>query len=167
MIHIYYGFGKGKTSTVNGSVLRAKGAGLKPIIFRFLKGRPTSENKIIRSLDIPIYSNHPSTKFVIEMDDDEKSLCNKKALEQLELVLIKSKDYNFVVLDEVIDLIHVKFITEEKLAAILKQIPTNIEVLITGHYKFDKLFNIADLITYYDPQKHYFKKRSAKKGIEY
>ena len=166
MIHIYYGFGKGKTSTVNGSVLRAKGAGLKPIIFRFLKGRPTSENDVIKSLDIPVYSNHPSSKFVIEMDEKEKKLSNDKALEQLDLVLTKSKEYNFIVLDEVIDLIHVKFITEDKLISLLKKIPDTCEVLITGHYKFDKLFDLADLITYYDPQKHYFKKRAAKKGIE-
>lgn len=167
MIHIYYGFGKGKTSTLNGSILRAKGAGLNPIVFRFLKGRETSEDNVIKSLGIPVYSNHPSTKFVIEMDAEGQKDAKSKALEQLQLVIKKSKTYNFIVLDELLDIVYLEFITQKELIDILKTISKNAEILISGHYELKEVFDFADLITHYDPQKHYFKKRKAIKGIEF
>ncbi len=37
LIHYYYGNGKGKTSTLIGSLIRAHGHGLKVILIQFLK----------------------------------------------------------------------------------------------------------------------------------
>jgi cob(I)alamin adenosyltransferase len=167
MIHIYYGFGKGKTSALNGSILRAKGAGFKPIVFRFLKGRKTSEDQIIKSLDIPIYSNHPSEKFVIQMNEVEKKEAHDKIFEQLQQLQEQSKYYDFIVLDEILDIVYLKFLTQEALIKILKSINKDKEILISGHYKLDKVFEFVDLITHFESEKHYFKKQKARKGIEY
>ena len=71
MIHIYYGFGKGKTSTLNGSAIRAKSAGLKVAYVRFLKGRFTSENNLLEKCGIKIENFHHTTKFTIEMNEEE------------------------------------------------------------------------------------------------
>ena len=167
MVHIYYGFGKGKTSTLNGSILRAKGGGYNPIIFRFLKGRLTSEDKIIESLGIPLFSSHSSSKFVIEMNESEKKLAREEVLNQIDRIISKSKEYDFIALDEFLDIVYLGFISQKKMIEIIKKISKNSEVLISGHYELTEVFKTADLITYYDPKKHYFNKQKARKGIEY
>ena len=167
MIHIYYGFGKGKTSTLNGSILRAKGAGFNPIVFRFLKGRLTNEDKIIKSLEIPLFSSHSSTKFVIQMNEEEKEIAKNEVMNQIDQIICKSKIHDFIVLDEFLDIVYLEFITQKKMISILKKISKTSEVLISGHYELTEVFKIADLITYYDPKKHYFNRQKAREGIEF
>ena len=44
LIHYYHGNGKGKTSTLIGSLIRAHGHGLKTFLIQFLKLHSSSEN---------------------------------------------------------------------------------------------------------------------------
>ena len=46
-IHIYYGTGKGKTTTGMGLVTRAAGFGYRVLIYQFMKNNRTSERKIL------------------------------------------------------------------------------------------------------------------------
>ena len=45
MIHIYYGFGKGKTTSALGLGVRASGGGLNVVLVQFLKDNKSSELK--------------------------------------------------------------------------------------------------------------------------
>ena len=45
LIHLYYGYGKGKTTAALGLALRAAGSGKKVVIVQFLKETNTSELK--------------------------------------------------------------------------------------------------------------------------
>ena len=49
-IHIYYGDGKGKTTAAVGQVVRAAGAGLRVLVFQFLKDNGSNERKILEQL---------------------------------------------------------------------------------------------------------------------
>ena len=167
MIQIHYGFGKGKTSNLNGSAIRAKGAGFNPVIYRFLKGRHTSEDKLLESLKIGVNRVHFGDKFVMNMDESEKQELKKIILEALDE--IRNSKANVLLLDEIIDLVKVEMLTEDELVSFIKEINNeDREIIITGHYELNKLFDIADLITKYDAEKHYFEKGvKAREGFEY
>ena len=93
---------------------------------------------------------------------------HKKIVEQgLKRVSELINHVDVLCIDEFIDLIKTKLTTEDKIVDILKQ-NKKTEILISGHYKYEKIFNIADLVTHYEAEKHYFDSGlKARKGIEF
>lgn len=169
MIHIYYGLGKGKTSTLNGSAIRAHGANLKVAIFRFLKGRQTNEDAMLEKLGIKVMSLHPSEKFVMQMTPEEVFKSRDAARSTMQFILMNKDKYDMIILDEFLDLAahNVNFLTEVNIVEFLQKLEGK-EVLVSGHTKLPRVFKVADLITYYEPEKHYFEKGvKAREGIEY
>lgn len=171
MLHIYYGMGKGKSSTLNGSAVRATGAGMKVVLFRFLKGRKTSEDSMLRKIGIPVYKAQTNEKFVIQMNDEEKKQTKIELLEILEKLKNIYKDFDLIILDELLDLIvdNVSLLKEQEIVDLLQELKSSKkEIMISGHYKNEGIFKLADLITYYNPEKHYFEQgQQARKGIEF
>ena len=47
MIHYYYGFGKGKTSSAVGAGMRAFGAGMSVLFVQFFKDNKSSERSVL------------------------------------------------------------------------------------------------------------------------
>lgn len=169
MIHIYYGLGKGKTSTLNGSAIRAIGANMRVGYFRFLKGRKTNEDSQLEKLGIKVMSLHPSEKFVLQMTPEEVFKSRDAAKSTMQFILLNKDKYDLIILDEFLDLAahNVNFLTETAMLEFLDHLQEK-EVLISGHTKLEKLFEQADLITHYQPEKHYFEKGvKAREGIEF
>lgn len=169
MLHIYYGMGKGKTSALNGSAIRAKGANFKVAYYRFLKGRPSSENIIMQNIVDDFKSFQSSTKFVIEMNDAERKTTKQEFLQGFKYIQLHADNYQVICIDEIIDLIDktVNLITKKELIDFLLSLK-NKEILISGHSIFPELEEVADLITFFKCEKHYFNKGiKARKGIEF
>ncbi|WP_128008671.1 cob(I)yrinic acid a,c-diamide adenosyltransferase [Mycoplasma sp. ATU-Cv-508] len=171
MLHIYWGFGKGKTSALNGSAIRAKGAGMRVAYYRFLKGRPSSENEILKLVGVPPVHFHHTGKFVIEMDQNEKEKTRKIVYEGLEQIKKTKDQFDVIIIDEILDLAasSVQLFSEQYLANFFKKLGIEKrEVLISGHVKLKQVFDLADLITHFEPQKHYFNRGlKARQGIEF
>ena len=51
LIHIYYGSGKGKTTTGMGLITRAAGYGYRVLLYQFMKNNKTSERKILEKVE--------------------------------------------------------------------------------------------------------------------
>lgn len=172
MLQIYYGLGKGKTSAANGAAVRAKGAGWNVVVFRFLKGRETSEDKILEQLGINVNKVHYGDKFVFQMNDEEKLNTKEvinNALNQDWSSLIKLPC--LVVLDEILDLTvdNVNMVDKAQLGQFLSKLKAiSTEVIATGHEKCTEIFKLADLITEFKPEKHYYDQgQEAREGIEF
>lgn len=153
MIHIYYGFGKGKTTAALGLGMRAKGAGKSVCLVRFLKDCNSSE---LNSLPFDILETPEHIPF-----NPDKSYMNwiEKAIEY-----INSSNADIIILDEFLDVIP-NFISEDKAKRIISK---NSEVIITGHKKIERLFEIADYITHMEKVKHpYDRGVKARLGIEF
>lgn len=160
MIHIYYGYGKGKTSAALGLALRACGAGKKVDFFSFLKDNSSSER--FAKCDISFFENPENVKFLFNMSDDEKKEYCKFLSNAVEKAF--SSDADIIVLDEFLDVIS---LLGEKYVEGLSFSPDK-EYVITGHIVNDFLFEKADYITEMKKEKHPFDKGvSARKGIEY
>ena len=153
MIHIYYGYGKGKTSAAIGLGMRAYGAGKTVALIQFLKDNKSSE---LKSIPFEIFnapesiSFNPDKSYQLWVDDA--------------LGFIENCESDIIILDEFLDIIP-GFCSEEKALELLNK---DCELVITGHKEQPLLFERADYITHMQKIKHpYDKGVKARKGIEY
>ncbi|KAF5295666.1 hypothetical protein FQA39_LY12839 [Lamprigera yunnana] len=140
--HLYYGFGKGKTSILNGTIVRAVGQNMKIGSTKFIWDMETQEIEVFKA----------------EMRVGYQEL--KKAL--------KTDKYDIIVADELTDCIVNKFITNDELLELLKVKNPKVEFIVSGHNVDEVVRSKFDLVTLLTPEKHYFDKGiQARKGIEY
>lgn len=154
MIHIYYGYGKGKTSSAIGAGMRAYGAGLSVLLVQFFKDNQSSERRVLpfevyRSPDVLPFNPDSSYKGWVD-----------SALEY-----VKNSSADMIILDEFLDTAD-KFISAQDFIKLIKALKG--EVIITGHQKNQKIFEVADYITCFEKIKHPFDKGiKAREGVEY
>ncbi len=178
-LHIYYGYGKGKTTSVIGLALRALGAGLKVAIVQFDKGydgvnEHYSERKILRTLpNLRLYPfgkervlGPNAFRFRNEPGDFEEA---QKGLAQAKELLVDGK-IDLLILDEVLAAVMCKLLTQEDVMGLVKLYNQDrrCELVLTGHQVWPELVEKADLVTEMRKEKHYFdQKAPSKKGIEF
>lgn len=169
-VHLYYGLGKGKTTAALGLAMRAIGQGQKVICLQWLKGRSDiGEMKVAKLLGskFRIYQFGPKYFTWEEKGSNEHKKLAQEGLKFLERVIAKEK-YDLLILDEILDAVEMKFISENKTIALVKKAVKKGEVVLTGHKLIPAFANIADVITEMKKVKHYFDKgQLARKGIEY
>lgn len=167
MVHLYYGYGKGKTSAAIGFALRAAGAGMRGLCFQFLKGNNSSERKLLDKLT-DVISGRDNEKFIFQMNDEEKSEAAKYYSDIFDNIIGKCKDYDFVILDEITDAVETGFISGEKLFDFINEYKGSTEIIITGHNPAEELIESCDYVTEMKKIKHpYDKGIRARRGIEY
>lgn len=154
MIHIYYGYGKGKTTSALGAGMRANGAGMKVLLVQFLKDNKSSE---LSALPFEIFTSPDSLPF---NPDDTYCSWIDSAVEY-----IKGSDADLIILDEFLDITD-KFIPVNTAVSLICN--SKAEVIITGHSEVKELFDKADYITYFEKIRHpYDNGVQARRGIEY
>lgn len=181
--HLYYGYGKGKTTAAMGLAFRALGAGMSVVIVEFDKGHDQAkehyfERRIffkLKELGYPVElhssgcerMNEDGTfRFKNAEEDFEEA---KRALAIVRDLIINGKQ-NVLVLDEFVAAANYHLIEEKDVLDILELYDKNrrFELVMTGHKLFEGLEERVDLITENRKVKHYFDKGiQARKGIEY
>lgn len=181
--HLYYGYGKGKTTAAMGLAFRALGAGMRVAIVEFDKGHGQAkehyfERRIffkLKELGYPVEfhssgcerMNEDGTfRFKNAEEDFEEA---KRALGIVRDLILNGKQ-NVLVLDEFVAAANYHLIEEKDVLDILDLYDKNrrFELVMTGHKLFDGLEDKVDLITENRKVKHYFDKGiQARKGIEY
>lgn len=182
-IHIYYGYGKGKTTAAIGLAVRALGAGKKVAIVEFDKGYDEktehySEHITLRKLKdtglpLDVYRtgcermNKDGTFRFKNADEDFEEA--QRALKISKELIVKGNQ-GLLILDEIIAAVVYHLIKKEDVLEIIDIFDKNrrFELVMTGHKLFDGLEERADLITEMRKVKHYFDKGiQAREGIEY
>lgn len=154
MIHIYYGYGKGKTCSAIGAGMRAHGAERQVLLVQFLKDNKSSE---LRALPFDVYRAPEQLPF---NPDDSYQQWIDNAFDY-----IRNSNADIIILDEFLDVID-RFVSAPSAVNLIKELKG--EVIITGHCKNDELFEMADYITYLKKEKHpYDLGIKAREGIEY
>ncbi len=171
LIHVYYGYGKGKTTAALGLALRASGQGLKVLILQFLKDTPSGELRQLALLpNITVLRGKAGKMFVRDMDDAGKAAAKEKHDDNLRQAdaLVRSGDCDLLILDEALDAYQLGLLDETMFSALIVQKPTALELVITGHKPTDWVMEKADYITEMVKQKHpYNAGIKARKGIEF
>ncbi|HTC21340.1 MAG TPA: cob(I)yrinic acid a,c-diamide adenosyltransferase [bacterium] len=178
-LHVYYGYGKGKTTSAVGLAIRALGAGKKVALVQFDKGydglnEHYSERKILRQLKgLQLFPwgkervlGPNAFRFKNEAGDFEEA---QKGLAKAK-ELIASGEQDLLILDELLASVMTKLVTREEVMELvsLYNRGRRCELVITGHQVWPELVEEADLVTEMRKEKHYFdKKAPSKEGIEY
>lgn len=176
LIHYYYGDGRGKTSTLVGTIIRALGHDLKPILIQFLKlhdensthsGFFIGEVNFLKNF-IPV-KQFGGYNFIYSIENVTKEDYTR-AQNGLKFArkTIMSGEYDLVALDEIIDTIKLNLIKMENVLDILKKKPNHVEIIMTGHFFFEELVAISNYVTNYQLIRHpYMSGIEARPGIEY
>ncbi len=153
MIHYYYGFGKGKTSSAVGAGIRAYGSGMKVLFVQFFKDDKSNERSAV---PFEVYPAPNRLPFNVGREYQEYV---DKAIDY-----IKNSTCDMIILDEFGDLIP-QFVSFEDIKNIFDD---SKEYIITGHSFFSPLGDVADYVTRFEKIKHpYDKGVKARKGIEF
>lgn len=180
-VHVYYGGGKGKTTSSIGLAVRAAGAGRRVLFLQFDKGfdqdrgEHYSERRILRQVrEITLFPTgcermraDGTFRFGVEPEDLAEA---RRGLEEARRA-VASGDYGLVVLDEALGALAYGLLEEKDILAILdahEAAGRPCELVLTGHKLPESVKARADLVTHVQKVKHYFDKGvPARVGIEY
>ena len=182
-IHIYYGYGKGKTTSAMGLAIRALGAGKRVAIVQFDKGydgenEHYNERNILRKLKelgYPIEINPTGCErmnedgtFRFKSNDDDLAEAQRGL--SIAKDLVQNGDQDLLILDEIIAAVAYNLLKKEEVEEVISLYRKNqrFELIMTGHKLWDGLEEKVDLITEMRKVKHYFDAGiPAREGIEF
>jgi len=178
-IHVYYGFGKGKTTCCVGLAIRALGAGKRVGLVQFDKGydgenEHYSERRILRSLDgIEVHPtgcermmNDGSFRFGAEPSD----IAEAQRGVEIATRLIRGGNLDLLILDEILAAAAYGLLDRHRVMQVIHKYDENrqCELVLSGHEIWDDPLEKADLVTEMRKVKHYYAKGTgARLGIEY
>lgn len=170
LIHVHFGDGQGKTSAAVGLAVRACGCGGSVLFAQFLKNGRSGELETLRKLEgVELAECPPCDKFFYQMDERERAQASaeQSGFFQDMIGRVRSGGYDLLVMDEIIDAVHLGMISREEFLEFLKNKPENLEVVLTGHQIFPELTAVADYVTEVKKIKHpYDNGIRARRGAE-
>ena len=170
MIQSYFGNGKGKTTAAIGAAIRCIGCDQKVLVVEFLKNNDSAEFKVmdtLENIDILFSNEH------YELFDNEKSELTPKFKDAYTKLLFEetakiSKDYQMIVLDEVLDAVEFGYIEEKAFIKLLNECKQKTEIILTGHTLTEGIADVSDYISEIKEISHpYTKGVSPREGIEF
>lgn len=175
MILINTGDGKGKTTAALGTALRALGYGKRVVMVQFVKGPwKSGEDFFAHECNIP-ESKFKVIKtgkgFVGILGDtlpieEHRQSADEGFAQAAEL--IKEKKYDLVILDEISVAIYLKLLEVERVIELLKGLPEEVDVIITGRHAPEEIVALADTVTEMGMIKHAYEKgMDVKRGIDF
>jgi cob(I)alamin adenosyltransferase len=169
LVQVYTGNGKGKSSAAFGLALRAIGRGLKVYIIQFIKGGfDYGELYIVDKLPNLTLKAFGRGKFVTQKPAEKVDVGFAEQALALAEKVVKSGEYDIVILDEINVALNLNLIKIEKVVELIKNKPEHVELVLTGRYAPDEIVEAADLVTEMREVKHpYNKGFQARKGIEH
>lgn len=170
LIHVYYGYGKGKTTCALGLAVRASGRGFKVVIVQFLKDMNTGELNQFEKMDgVKVIRGTAAPRFVKDMTPEEVEETRRMQNDHLKqaMDLVRAGECDLLILDEALDAYQNGVLDEDLLRDAICNKPADLELVITGHKPTDWIFDEADYITEMRKERHPFDKGiRARKGIE-
>ena len=170
---IFWGNGKGKSTSAFGTAIRALGNGYSVHLVQFMKNGASSLEQQIPGEIIAFeqFKNFSFKRFGIGswVTNKTKQEHIDSVREAYEYLLSCLGKYDIIIADELLYAVQLNLLEEEKVIHLIKEKPQNQELIITGsHIPLSNIFELADLVTEVKKIKHpYDKGIIARKGIEF
>ncbi|MCL5264605.1 MAG: cob(I)yrinic acid a,c-diamide adenosyltransferase [Chloroflexi bacterium] len=167
LVQVYTGDGKGKTTAALGLAMRAAGSGLRVGILQFMKGNRKCGEHLFSETWGMFDIICPNMRSCFRQSREQREAQAGDAL-ALAGELLRSGEYDVVILDEIITATSGGLIAVENVLALIKDKPLNVELVLTGRGAASEIVQTADLVTQMIPLKHpYDRGITARRGIEY
>jgi cob(I)alamin adenosyltransferase len=171
LIHLYFGYGKGKTTAALGLAVRAAGCGVKVVLVQFLKEANTGEICQLQLLpNITVLRGTAANVFVRKMTPEQLAETKKLQDSNLEKAraLVQSGQCGLLILDEALDAWQLGLLDETTFLDLVLNKPDGLELVITGHKRDDRIVAAADYVTEMVKIKHpYDSGVPGRRGIEF
>ncbi len=167
LVHVYTGNGKGKTTAAFGLAVRMLGSGGRVVILQFMKAPDVyGEQKKIKECGAVIES-FGLPKFVHGKPEPDDIEAARKALERAREV-VSSGEWDLVILDEICVALGFKMLGVEEVKGLIENKAKNTEIVLTGRYCPEELFELADYVTEMKEIKHPYQRGTlARQGVEF
>ena len=164
---MYTGNGKGKTTAAIGLAVRAAGAGKAVFIAQYVKGMHYSELDALKRFPEIELRQYGLDCFIINKPTQKDIDAARVGLGEVAKIIAENK-FDVLILDEICIALHYHLFEEQEVLNLLKAKPTEMEIVLTGRYAPEALYEIADLVTEMKEIKHYYNEGvAARKGIEF
>ena len=173
-VQVFWGNGKGKTTSALGSALRACGNGYRVHLVQFMKNGADSldeqipgEIKALEKFDNFSYKRFGTGGWIIKKPTDVQIAACREALDYTKSCF--EKEYDIIIADEILYAIQLGLLTEGEIITLINEKPANKELILTGsHVPYPNIFDKANLVTEIKKIKHpYDSGYIARKGLEY
>lgn len=147
-VQIYYGDGKGKTTSAIGQCIKAAGEGKQVIIVQFLKGKDSLELEFIKRLEpeIKLFRFEKSNKCYCDLSEEEKAEQDSNIRNGLNYIkkVLTTGECDVLVIDEMLGLVDNHIISVEDVIQILRQKDEGVELILTGRVLPKELESYAE-----------------------
>lgn len=172
LVVVLTGYGKGKTTSAMGMVLRAAGHGMKICVVQFMKGDLYSgEWDGVKLLGGQVDFTSTGKGFCGIQGNpysfDEHRLNAQDAI-QLVHEKMKSGTFDLLILDEINNALHLKLVDLGQVLSIMDQKPEKLHLVMTGRDAHQDVIDRADTVSEVHEVKHAYRKDiEPQPGIDY
>lgn len=149
-VEIYYGEGRGKSSSALGTAIQAVSEGKDVFIIQFLKGKSNQKMEFLKRLEpeIKFFRFEKSQEYFNELsgEQEEEEAVNIKNGMNFARKVLSTGECDLLVLDEVLGLIDNRLIELEELKNMILARPEGMEVVLTGRVFQEELRPLADQV---------------------
>jgi len=173
-VQVFWGNGKGKTTSALGTALRACGSGFTVHLIQFMKNGASTlmeqipgEISALSKFDNFSYKRFGLGEWYVKGKND--SAHKEKVQEALSHLKSCFGKYDIIIADEILYAVQLGLLQEADVISLIKEKPKTQELILTGSHKsLENIFALADLVTEIKKIKHpYDSGIMARKGIEY
>ncbi|MDO8627845.1 MAG: cob(I)yrinic acid a,c-diamide adenosyltransferase [Candidatus Diapherotrites archaeon] len=166
LVQVFWGNGKGKTTSALGQILRCLGRGFKVHLIQFMKGGISTEKDFEEYGELSALKKFPNfsherfglKEWVIGKPKPEHIAQALRALEAANLSASSGK-FDVIVVDEILYAVQMGLLSEENVLELVSYKSAKTELILTGSHKpLEKIFEKADLVSEIKKWKHPFDK---------
>ncbi len=172
LVVVITGYGKGKTTTAFGIVVRACGHNMRVCIIQFMKGDIyAGEWDGVKKMGCEVELIATGKGFCgIQGNPYPYKEHRKNAQEAIQLThqKMESSQYDILVLDEINNALHLRLVDLEQVLEIIRRKPPLMHLVLTGRDAHPQVIELADTVSEIKEVKHAYKKGiEPQPGIDY
>jgi cob(I)alamin adenosyltransferase len=165
LVVVLTGYGKGKTSSALGMVVRACGHGMKVCMLQFMKGDIfTGEWEAVKKMDCEV-ELVPTGMGFCGIQGNPYSHAQHREAAQRALAMAKERiasgKYDLIVLDEINNAVHLKLVDLDQVIDLVRGKPPLLHLVLTGRDAAPEVIALADTVSEVKEITHAYRK-----GIE-